>query len=126
MSDPTRKANAMQRTESERSETPMALIRVAVPILGTERRELEALICKRLGQSVDCEFVVDPEILGGVWVRVGDTVLDGSVRGRIEELRHHLRIQCRFMIANRFGTTQAPFPIEQPPAAVDAQENAER
>ena len=91
-----------------RIQAPQALVRVAVPVREAERRELEALIRERLGRIVDCEFAVDPEILGGVWVRVGDTVLDGSVRGRMEELRHHLRTQCRFIIANRLHSSGRP------------------
>ena len=35
-------------------------------------------------------FAVDPEILGGAVVRVGDRVLDGSVRRRLTKLRRHL------------------------------------
>lgn len=37
------------------------------------------------------ETAVDPEILGGLRIRVGDTVYDGSLRGRLKQLRHRLR-----------------------------------
>lgn len=50
------------------------------------RRGLEA----RLGKAVIPTFTVDPELLGGVVVRVGDQILDGSVRSRAANLRRRL------------------------------------
>lgn len=51
-------------------------------------------ITKALGEALDKEVVahltVDPRILGGVVVRVGDTVMDGSVRRRLGKLRERL------------------------------------
>jgi F-type H+-transporting ATPase subunit delta len=42
------------------------------------------------GTSVDLQLAVDPSLLGGIQVRVGDTLIDGSVRGRLERLRGQL------------------------------------
>ncbi|MBV9774506.1 MAG: ATP synthase F1 subunit delta [Gemmatimonadetes bacterium] len=50
------------------------------------RRGLEA----RLGKAVIPQFSVDPNLLGGVVVRVGDQMLDGSVRSRLAHLRRRL------------------------------------
>lgn len=50
------------------------------------RRGLEA----RLGKAVIPQFAVDPDILGGVVVRVGDQILDGSVRSRLAHLRRRM------------------------------------
>jgi F-type H+-transporting ATPase subunit delta len=47
-------------------------------------------ISKALGKTVIPHFTVRPEILGGVIVRVGDTVMDGSVRRRLGTLRARL------------------------------------
>jgi F-type H+-transporting ATPase subunit delta len=47
------------------------------------RQRLETLTRKR----VDLQQLVDPELLGGVSVRIGDHLIDGSVRGRLERLR---------------------------------------
>ena len=47
-------------------------------------------ISKALGKTVVPHFTVRPEILGGVIVRVGDTVMDGSVRRRLGTLRSRL------------------------------------
>ena len=42
------------------------------------------------GGRVDISLQVDPDILGGVMVRIGDRLIDGSVRGRLERLRTRL------------------------------------
>ena len=47
-------------------------------------------ISRALGKTVVPHFVVRPEILGGVVVRVGDVVMDGSVRNRLRALRHRM------------------------------------
>ncbi len=44
-------------------------------------------IGEQTGQTVELTTAIDPEILGGLVVRVGNTVLDGSVRRRLENLR---------------------------------------
>jgi F-type H+-transporting ATPase subunit delta len=42
------------------------------------------------GKKVELATAVDPGILGGIQVRIGDTLYDGSVRGRLERLRARL------------------------------------
>ncbi|HHS98044.1 MAG TPA: F0F1 ATP synthase subunit delta, partial [Chloroflexi bacterium] len=44
----------------------------------------------RLGEGVGISFEVDPQILGGLVVRVGDRVIDGSFAGQLEQLRETL------------------------------------
>jgi ATP synthase F1 delta subunit len=44
-------------------------------------------IAQQTGQKVDLSSSVEPDILGGIVVRVGNTVLDASVRNRLEQLR---------------------------------------
>ena len=48
---------------------------------------LEARILEQTGQNVELESNVDPAILGGIVLRVGNSILDGSVRHRLEQLR---------------------------------------
>jgi ATP synthase F1 delta subunit len=48
---------------------------------------LEARIREQTGQNVQLESKVDPDILGGIVLRVGNSILDGSVRQRLEQLR---------------------------------------
>ncbi len=74
--------------------------RVAVPLRADEERALRQHLERYWGRPVELQIEIAPSILGGVWVRVGDTVIDGSVQGRLETLRQHLRTQARIMIAS--------------------------
>jgi len=58
-----------------------------------ERRTIATELSRVYGKEVVAHFVVNPAILGGVVVRVGDTVLDGSVRRRLGTLRSRMLAQ---------------------------------
>ena len=55
-----------------------------------ERDALVAEIGKLAGAQVEASFKLDPAILGGTVVRIGSTVYDGSVRGRLDRLKEAL------------------------------------
>jgi F-type H+-transporting ATPase subunit delta len=55
-----------------------------------ERQSLVAQMGKLAGGKIDASFTLDPSILGGTVVRIGSTVYDGSVRGRLERLKEAL------------------------------------
>lgn len=67
-----------------------AIVRTAAPLTPEERAELERLIAARFGRGRRIVFQVDPELLGGVWLRVGGRIIDGSLRGRLEALRQQM------------------------------------
>jgi F-type H+-transporting ATPase subunit delta len=54
------------------------------------KRAIQESLSRQLGKQVIPAFTVDPEILGGTIVRVGERVLDGSVRRRMTKLRRQL------------------------------------
>jgi len=55
-----------------------------------ERGKLVRSLETRTGEHVDLTVNVDPSIIGGVIVRMHDTIIDGSVRGTLEKLREQL------------------------------------
>lgn len=55
-----------------------------------ERAKLVAEVATLAGAKIDASFKLDPTILGGTVVRIGSTVYDGSVRGRLERLKESL------------------------------------
>jgi F-type H+-transporting ATPase subunit b len=63
----------------------------ALPLTDDEKEAVRQDILGRIGSSASVAFRVDPSILGGLVVRVGDKVLDGSVAGQLETLRSNLR-----------------------------------
>jgi len=55
-----------------------------------ERRELESRVEQMTCKKVRARYVANPDLLGGVTVRVGSTIYDGSVRGQLEKMRQEL------------------------------------
>jgi F-type H+-transporting ATPase subunit delta len=64
-----------------------ALVTSATELSAQDLRALEQRLEQLTGGTVDLEVQVDPSLLGGISVRVGDRLIDGSVRGRLERLR---------------------------------------
>lgn len=67
-----------------------ALVTVARPADEAMEQAISASLKKVLGKDVITTFVVEPEILGGAIVKVGDRVYDGSVRRRLVRLKRQL------------------------------------
>ena len=65
----------------------VAEVRTAVPLDDDQRTRLAAALGKATGKSVEVKAIVDRSVLGGVVAQIGDTVIDGSVRSRLEQLR---------------------------------------
>jgi ATP synthase F1 delta subunit len=63
----------------------------AVPLPDDLRQKIVERVRSTTGATVELTESVDPDIVGGLVLRVGGTVVDGSVRHRIEELRQTLR-----------------------------------
>lgn len=86
----------------------MGRVRVQVAISHLPDEALQAEIgnalARRLGRTVIPTFTVDPELLGGLVVKVGDEILDGSVRTRAARLR-------RAMMAAQLPPSAAPAPV---------------
>jgi len=53
--------------------------------------ELSAVLKKRLGAEVEMTVETDPSLIGGVEIRAGDLVIDGSVRGKLRKLANELQ-----------------------------------
>jgi len=68
-------------------------VEVVVPMAlsGTQRDLLKTVIERQTGKKAELEEKVDPAVLGGMVVKIGDTVYDGSVRTQILNIRENLR-----------------------------------
>ena len=67
-----------------------ATIETASEVDSAVRSEIEANLKSKYGNDLSTEFQVDRELLGGMRIRVGNDVWDGSVRNRLERLQHEL------------------------------------
>ena len=64
-----------------------ATVYSAFPIDGAQLAEVSASLERRFGRKLNANVVVDPELIGGIRVVVGDEVLDTSVRARLEQMK---------------------------------------
>jgi F-type H+-transporting ATPase subunit delta len=65
----------------------VARVTAAQPLDGDQLEALSAALQKRFHHAVSVKVLVDPTILGGLIVQVGDTVIDGSIRTRLDQLK---------------------------------------
>jgi F-type H+-transporting ATPase subunit delta len=68
----------------------VALVRVAQPLADDEEKRLAAALSAQYDRTVHLNTVVDPTVLGGIHVSVGDEVIDGTVSSRLDEASRRL------------------------------------
>jgi F-type H+-transporting ATPase subunit delta len=83
-------AREFRRLVALREGLTQATITSAAPLTEPEVAALRERLAAMTGGRVDVTLAVDPALLGGVQVRLGDRLIDGSVRGRLERLRSKL------------------------------------
>lgn len=68
----------------------LAVVTVAVPLSAAQKARLMAALSRQLGRPVSLQVLIDPAVLGGARVRVGDEVIEGTVAGRLAAAEHEL------------------------------------
>ena len=68
-----------------------ALVKSAVALTDSEKSALQAKVKSQFGSDLAFDFVVDPSVMGGILVRVGDKVIDGTVAGKLAALKEKLK-----------------------------------
>jgi F-type H+-transporting ATPase subunit delta len=68
----------------------LAQVRTALPIDDAQRSAIAARLAELTGERIEMTETVDPALIGGIAVRIGDRLYDASVRSRLERLRARL------------------------------------
>ena len=68
----------------------VAEVRSAVALSDDQVSRLAASLKQATGKDVDVRVTVDPTVLGGIVTTIGDTVIDGSVRSRLAQVKSHI------------------------------------
>lgn len=75
---------------AEARQSVLAEVRSAVPLDDRQRKDLAAALSNATGKKVQVKVLVDPSVVGGVVAKIGDTVIDGTVRRRLEQLKEQV------------------------------------
>ncbi|HEV3035516.1 MAG TPA: ATP synthase F1 subunit delta, partial [Solirubrobacteraceae bacterium] len=79
-----------ERLWDEENRTLPVQITSAIALDDATTESLGRTIGERAGRKVTLAARVDPDILGGIIIRVGNSILDASIRNRLEQLRRHV------------------------------------
>jgi F-type H+-transporting ATPase subunit delta len=69
----------------------VAEVRSAIPLDEKQQDELGKALSKATGKKVQIKVIVDPTVMGGIVAKVGDTVIDGTVKRRLEQLKDQVK-----------------------------------
>ena len=84
-----------QRLLNRKRGVVSAVVTSAPPLTPDEDAAIRARVGQLTGTAVDVQTAVDPALIGGLTVRIGDRLIDASVRGRLERLREQLLAGAR-------------------------------
>ena len=79
--------NSLVEKIAQSSNKVVAEARSAVNLTDDQRQRLAAALSAATGKDVEVKVIVDPRVLGGIVAQIGDSVIDGTVRHRLEQLR---------------------------------------
>ncbi len=78
------------RLAAQRRERLVAEVHVATALTAKQRGRLAAALSAAYGHDVHLNIVIDPQVLGGMSIRIGDELIDGSTASRLAELRRRM------------------------------------
>ncbi len=76
--------DSLVQLAAEERERAVAEVRTAVPLDDEDREKLLKAITRATGKHVDLKVIIDPDVIGGLLVRVEDQVFDGTVKRRLQ------------------------------------------
>jgi len=81
---------AFHQVIRQRQGAAEAEVSSAVELSEAQKKEIAAMLARLTGKKIETKYALDPALLGGAVVRIGDTIYDGSLRSRLKEMRTRL------------------------------------
>lgn len=81
---------ALSRLAAERRDRSVAVVTSAVPLSDQQKERLGSVLARMYGRRMHLNLDVDPEVLGGIAVRIGDEVINGSIADRLSEAERRM------------------------------------
>lgn len=85
-------ATAVAAHAAAESAKALAEVRSAFELDEGTLQRLQQALSQATGKTVEVRNIVDPDVIGGIVARIGDTVIDGSLRGRLQDLKEQLSV----------------------------------
>jgi F-type H+-transporting ATPase subunit delta len=67
-----------------------AIVKTAIPLTDTQRAQLQKQLSAMFGRSLRIDEQIDSSIIGGMYIQIGDTVLDYTLQSRLKQIREQL------------------------------------
>jgi F-type H+-transporting ATPase subunit delta len=77
----------MEKIHLERTNTLLAEVKTVIPLVETERENLRVKLSKIYDKKIVFDEKLDGKVIGGVYIRIGDDVIDGTVQSKLEEMK---------------------------------------
>jgi len=81
---------AVMAIAARRREQLIAVVRSAVELSATQRRRLAETLAASYGHQVHLNVVIDPSVMGGISIQIGDELIDGTVASRLAAVRRKM------------------------------------
>ncbi len=82
--------DTLSQLAAERRDQLVAAVTAAEPLSADQERRLAAALERIYGSAVNLNINIDPALVGGITVKIGDEVIDGSIASRLETARRRL------------------------------------
>lgn len=79
-----------QRVAADRQQRLVAVVRTAVALTEAQHERLGAALARQCGREVHLNVVIDPDVLGGIRVELGDDVIEGTIAARLDDARRRI------------------------------------
>jgi F-type H+-transporting ATPase subunit delta len=85
--------NDLDRMMRGGPQVQIARVTTAVPLSDSEKDQFRATVRQKYGSNLEFSFQIDPALIGGAVIQVGDQIIDGSVATRLESLSSRLGVK---------------------------------
>lgn len=75
---------------AKRQDLITAVVTTAVPMTAAQDKRLRAALAAQYGKTVTIKSVIDPDVVGGVHVAIGEEVIDGTIARRLDQAKKHV------------------------------------
>lgn len=88
--------NSERRKELERKNTLKGIVKTKMPLTDEEFKDLVSSLEKKYSKNIILEQIIDEEMLGGIYVKINDDVIDGTVESKLDKMKKSmLKIELR-------------------------------